>query len=160
NLPVPSHEVLSMRMRFLTVLATLGLLAAGPTARADYQFIFTDSTGTAASSFSVSQGSTIDIRVYLAETGTTTLPDTRLSDGGVKLTYDQSIAKVANASAITPNGAFDFASKSTGVNFASLNLTQDGGSSPVAAPSSGADANRILLGTFTFTGISAGSTTA
>ncbi|HJZ94743.1 MAG TPA: hypothetical protein VKE40_28010 [Gemmataceae bacterium] len=149
-----------MRTRLLIVLAGLIWVLAGGRAEAGYQFQFTNSAGVATNAFVIDQGSTIDIRVYLVQTS----PDTGLSGSGLdaagtRLTFNQTIANVASTGAITANPAFDFATKSTGTGSASLNLTQDSGSAPVTAPTSGADANRILIGTFTFTGVNAGTTT-
>ena len=147
-----------MRTRLLSLFAGLTLLHAGGRAEAGYQFQFANASGTAQSTFVVDQGSTIDIRVYLVQTS----PDTGLSASGLdaagaKLTFDQTIANVANTAAITPNPAFDFASKNTGTGSATLNESQNGGTAPVTSPSG--DANRILIGTFTFTGVNAGTTT-
>src|SRR5262249_19927145 len=57
----------------------------------------------------------------------------------------------------TPNPVFDFSNSSTATGSATLNMSQDSGSAPVTAPTSGVDANRVLLGTFTFTGVSSGT---
>jgi hypothetical protein len=144
---------------FLAVVSLA--LATGGNARAGYTFLFTDSSGVAQSAFSVNQGSTIDIRVYLMQTGSDTgLSASGLSQGGIQLNYNGSIAGVANGSAVTANPAFtDTPTVSVTANSASLNVATLNGSG-VMAPTSGADANRILLGTFTFTGVSAGTTTA
>src|SRR5262245_56869422 len=149
-----------MRTRLLSLLAGLIFMFAGGRAEAGYQFQFTDSAGNATNTFLVNQSATIDIRVYLVQTS----PDTGLSasgldSAGTKLTFNQTIANVAGTGAITANPAFDFASKSTGTGTASLNVLQDSGSAPVTAPTSGADANRILIGTFTFTGVNNGIAT-
>jgi hypothetical protein len=148
-----------MRTRLLCVLAALTLMFAGSRAEAGYQFVFTDASGNAANAFTVAQGSTIDVRVYLVQTSPDTgLSATGLDAAGTKLTFNQAIANVASASAITANPAFDFSVKSTGTGTATLNASQDSGSAPVTAPTTGADANRVLIGTFTFTGVSAGTT--
>jgi hypothetical protein len=146
-----------MRLTRSALLAFAALLAwGGGAARADYQFQFADASGNTSSAFTVNQGSTVDIKVYLVETnGGTTLSTTGLSSGGVKLTgYNTGVATVTNAAG---NPGFDFST--TGIPTATVNNYQD--TSPtLKAPTSGADANRILLGTFTFTGVSAGSTLA
>jgi hypothetical protein len=144
-----------MKLRIGLVSAVLTMMLSADVARADYTFLFTDSSGNASTSFSVKVGQTVDIRVYLAQTGSTTgLSSTGLDSGGVQLnTSNSSIANVTN---VTANPAFDSSSTATGAN---ANVTEHQTiSSPVKAPTSGADANRILLGTFTFTGVSAGST--
>jgi hypothetical protein len=142
-----------MRLPLLVTLA-VALFCRGGTARADYQYVFTDSSGTAASAFTVNQGSTIDIRVYLVETGGTTLHDTGLTSAGVQVNTGS--PSIANASAVTKGSAWDSSTSTTGAN-AKLNVFQDV-SAPVTAPNSGADANRILIGTFTFTALSNGTT--
>jgi hypothetical protein len=148
-----------MRIHRLSVPATLLMMLFGGAARADYQFVFTDSSGNVQTSFSVAQGSTIDIKVYLVQSGSDTgLSSSGLTDGGVKLNYTASVAKVNSTSNITPNPAFDTSSSSISSGSAILNVSQDT-SGPVKASTTGTDANRILLGTFTFTGVSAGSTT-
>jgi hypothetical protein len=152
-----------MRSRAL-VLALFGcLLAAGPS-RADLVFQFADSTGTAGSAFTVNQGGTVDVRVYLAQTGgTTNLSSNGLVDGGVALQFSSSAPfTVASASAISPSSAFG-GSNNTNVSTSSGTTTatlQVHDSSGVFAPTSGADANRILLGTFTFSGLTPGSAVA
>jgi hypothetical protein len=149
---------LSMCSRLICFLSVLGLLLAGDSARATYQFEFTDSSGVANNSFSVVQGSTVDIRIYLQQTGTDTgLTTSGLNSGGVGLTYNQAIASVT---AITPNPTFNnnsfFIGTGTSANPSTLNVSQDVGG--IVAATSGPDANRILLGTFRFTGVSAGTT--
>src|SRR5262245_33630843 len=149
----------SMRTRLLSLFAGLILLVAGGRAEAGYQFQFATASGTAQNTFVVDQGSTIDIRVYLVQTS----PDTGLSASGLdaagtKLTFNQTIANVSGTGAITASPAFDTSIKSTATGSATLNVSQDSGSAAVTAPTTGADANRILIGTFTFTGVSAGTT--
>jgi hypothetical protein len=154
-------------MTLRTILSALvGVFLLGGTARADFVFQFAGSNGVATSNFGVAQGSTVDVRVYLVQTNGPTVNSTNLSanglsDGNVALTFSSTAPfSIASASNITPNSAF------VGPNGTSL--TTSGGtttatlqvhSSPafVFAPTSGADANRILLGTFTFTGVSPGS---
>jgi hypothetical protein len=149
-----------MHLRFL-LPALLGALLLGGSARADFQYQFTDSSGTASSAFTVNAGSTVDIRVYLLQTGSSTnLSANGLVDGGVSLSFSATAPfTVASTSNITPNSAFG------GPN--NTSLTTSGGTttatvqvhnnSPILAPTGGADANRILLGTFTFTGLTAGT---
>jgi hypothetical protein len=67
-------------------------------------------------------------------------------------------AQIASASNITPNPAFDQSSTSVSGNASVLNESVLA-NSPPKAPTTGADANRILIGTFTFTGMTLGSTT-
>jgi hypothetical protein len=142
-----------MRLQHL-VLAALGLLAWCSPSWADYTFQFADSSGTAQNAFNVGVGQTIDIRVYILETGGgTNLQSLGLSSAGVKLNTNTS--SVANVTGVTPNSAFDSgASTGTGANA----FVSEFSSSSVNAPGSGADANRVLVGTFTFTGVSVGQT--
>jgi hypothetical protein len=153
-----------MRIRSLLLAAVFALLPGR--AAADYAFEFFDptangGTGAFSTTFSVAAGSTVNVQVYLAQTnGTTTLTaGPGLKDGGVGLSFNQAIATVPSTSAITPNAAFDTSTKSVGTGTASLNVFQST-SSPVLAPTSGTTAGAILLGTFSFTGVSAGSTFA
>jgi hypothetical protein len=149
-----------MRCFIRSIFSVLALLSVASLGRADLAWQFTDSTGAtvAGNNFSVNQGSTIDIRVYLLETnGGTTLSSAGLSSVGVKLAGSNANAQVASASAITPNPQFDDTSKSVSGNNAILN---DGllANPVVHAPTTGADANRILVGTFTYSGLTAGTT--
>src|SRR5262249_16776097 len=133
--------------------------------QAGYQFQFTDSSGTASSNFTINSiGGTVDVRVYLTQTS----PDTQLTanglvSGGVQVNNSTgAVAQVLSNSDITPNvkpsGQFDSGTTSTSSSQSKVADFQDAGSAPVTAPTSGADANRILLGTFRFTGLSQGST--
>jgi hypothetical protein len=140
------------------LLVVAALFGGAGAARADYSFVFADGSGTVSNNFTVNQGSTVDIRVYLTQSGADTgLSSSGLQAGGVQLNFNQAIANVASSSAITPNPAFDANSKSVGTGTATLNVNQVL-TAPVVAPTSGADANRVLLGTFTFSGISGGTT--
>jgi len=149
-----------MRPRSL-VVALVGCLLAVGSARADLVFQFADASGNASSAFTVNAGSTVDVRVYLLQTSsTTTLSSAGLLDGGVALKFSSTAPfTVSSSSAITPSSAFGGpnntnVSTSGGTTTASVQVHDDGG---VLAPTTGADANRILLGTFTFSGLSAGS---
>jgi hypothetical protein len=142
-------------------VALVGCLLAAGSARADLAFQFADSSGTAATAFTVNAGSTVDVRVYLVQSGSTTnLSNPGLVDGGVALQFSSSAPfTITSSSAITPSSAFGGpnntnVSTSSGTTTATLQVHDDSG---VVAPTSGADANRILLGTFTFKGLSAGS---
>jgi hypothetical protein len=153
-----------MHLRLFTIALAATLLLAGA-ARADFQYEFAQG-GTVGTSFSVAQGSTIDIQVYLLQTNGPTTNSTNLtakglSFGGVALQYSASAPfSIASTSAITPNSAFSTSSPalstSSGTTTASLQLQND---SPVFAPTTGTNAGAILLGTFTFTGSSVGTST-
>jgi hypothetical protein len=143
--------------------ALVASLLLGSSAKAGFQFQFTDSSGNAASGFTISgPGSTVDIRVYLLQTGgSTNLSANGLVDGGVALQFSSSAPfTVSSAANITPNSAQFAGTNNTSVTTSSGTTTatlQVHNSTPVLAPTSGANANRILLGTFTFTGLSNGS---
>jgi hypothetical protein len=150
-----------MYLRYLLPAVAGVLLLAGST-RADFTYQFADSSGNTSSAFSVAAGSTINIRVYLLQqNGSTNLSSNGLVDGGVALQYSSTgHATISSASNITPNAAFGgpnntSLSTSSGTTSAVVQVHDDSG---VFAPTSGTDANRILLGTFTFTGNSVGST--
>jgi hypothetical protein len=146
-----------MKLRIVFLSALLTLLFGGSAARADYTFLFTDASGTASNIFTVAQGQTIDIRVYLSQTGASTgLSAQGLNSGGVQL--NTAAPSIATVTGVAPNAAFDNKSTTTGAN---ANVTENQISNPaVKAPTSGPDANRILLGTFTFTasGVNTGTT--
>jgi hypothetical protein len=148
-----------MNLRTAAFAAVLSFMVAS-SSWAGYTFQFADSTGAVTNAFNVNVGSTVDVRVYLAETGTTTLSGVGLSDGGVQLQFSASAPfTISSASNITPNGAFagpnsSDLTTSSGTTFASVAVHQDGG---MKAQTSGVDANRLLLGTFTFTGVSPGT---
>src|SRR6516164_5435694 len=101
-----------MRYLLVTTAALLFSVFASAPARADFVFQFTDTSGNAQSNFTVAQGSTVGVSVYLLEfngaTPATVLTSQGLSSAGVALTYAAgSPATVQNAAAITPNAAFD-----------------------------------------------------
>lgn len=142
------------RRRF-ALAAVLALVGWAPPARADYEFLLTDAAGMAATNFTVVQGDAVDIRVYLLETNTTTLVDTGLSSAGVQLGgFASGIAAVQTAP--VRGGAWDDGTGTAG-NPAALRVFQDIGG-PVTAPATGPEANRVLIGTFRFTGVSIGTT--
>jgi hypothetical protein len=155
-----------MRLLYILTLATLALTA--DSVRADYQFTF-DSTN-----YTVGVGQTVNINLYLTQTGSTTgLSSTGLQSGGVQLNYNTTY--VGN-SLITPNNntysgsapiGFDPAnntaiigngSNGLAIGQSALVVGQLGSESPVKAGSGSPNtSNSILLGTFQFTGVSAGS---
>ena len=149
-----------MRRLLLLAVAILVVAASAGPARAGYEFRFADSSGNLQSSFTfdATVTPTIDIRVYLVQTGGDTgLSASGLDSSGARLTYDAgAVAKVQNATDITPNGSFDVANRSVTSTSAKLQEFQDT-SAPVVAPTTGTDANRILVGTYKFTGLSVGT---
>src|SRR5262249_33552437 len=137
-----------MRSRF-PLVALLAVVALTSPARAGFQFQFADASGSATSSFTVFQGSTVDVRVYLQATGTTDISTMR-TDGlkayGVELGFGPE-AKVLATSDITSNAAFNKAeTKFVTTSSAGIN---DSSTTKVLA---GASEDRILLATFKFTG--------
>jgi hypothetical protein len=141
-----------MRLRYLA-LAVSALLALCSPTRADYAFQFADGSGNVQNTFTVNVGQTIDVRVYILETGGTNLQTLGLSAAGIQL--NTNTPSISTVSAVTANSAFDAGhTTGTGANA----FVSEFSSSSVTAPSSGANANRVLVGTFTFTGVSAGQT--
>jgi hypothetical protein len=116
--------------------------------------------GTPTSAFEIpSTGGTVPVQVYLRQTaGTTTLSNEGLISAGIRLTIGTgSIANVQSVANIQENTSFD---DSMALFKARTSSTADlnefvGLSSPTVFPSMG-DPNRILLGTFTFTGLNGG----
>jgi hypothetical protein len=151
-----------MRIRNVSCLAVALLLLGGGVARADFSFVFTDGSGNtvANNAFSVNQGSTLNIQIWLLESnGETRLRSPGLNTGGVKLTYNQTIANVTTVTGNTGTGAFDMSTNNIGTGSAIVRDFQTNNTGTgVVAPSTGTNADRILLGTFTFTGVSPGST--
>jgi hypothetical protein len=149
-----------MRPPYLS-LAFLACLVATAPGRADFVFQFADTSGTPTSTFTVNQGSTVGVNVYLVQQGgSTNLSSNGLVDGGVSLQFSSSGPfTISSASNITPNAAFAGAnttslSTNAGTTTATLRVHDNSG---VFAPTTGPDANRILLGTFTFSGVSPGT---
>ena len=110
-------------------------------------------------------GLTVPIQVYLSQTGTTTiLEDEGLALAGIRVTFDDpTIARVRTSSDIQENSAFFVISKDVKLEppaeplWAELNMMSDDIFVPVRPE--GTNPNRILLGTFTFTGLALGTTT-
>jgi hypothetical protein len=145
-----------MRLPYLLLAAVLFALMPGRAA-AGYAFQFADSGGNYTNNFSTTVGQTVAVEVFLVQSGGSTgLTSTGLTAGGVSLSFNQAIANVPNTGAITPNPAFDNSTTSVGTGIAKLNVNSDVG--PVFAPTTGPNAGAILLGTFTFTGVSGGTT--
>jgi hypothetical protein len=145
-----------MRPFLLSVAAALAALFTGTAARADYVYEF-DSGSTPMSSFTVAAGSTVTVNVYLKELDTNgTLQSQGLQSAGVNVISDApSAASVASASAIAANPGF--ANQSNSVSGGTATLQADNfGNANIVFPASG-DPNRILLGSFTFTGNAAGT---
>jgi hypothetical protein len=149
-----------MNRRYLWALTALALLMFTGTTRADLAWQFTDSSGNvvAGNNFTVGQGQTVGINVYLLEfNGGTILSTQKLASAGVQLDGNNGNAAVNSAANITPNPAFDDFTRSvnTSTNTATLNVGLI--ANPVVSPDA---QNRVLIGTFAFSGNTIGSTTA
>jgi hypothetical protein len=150
-------------MRSLTLLsaAITALLLSGGLARADYIFQFADSTGTPISnnSITVNQGGTLAIQVFLLQDNTGSsngLNTLGLVNAGVQL--NTQTATTANVTSVATNPAFDPPQPgNTGIGANAFLIESAVVNPPVVSPNT--DPNRILLGTFTFTGITGGQST-
>jgi hypothetical protein len=134
------------------LLAVLALAAFASSAQAEYYFEFASGT-TVSNTFTVNQGSTININVYLAQDGTTSTGLTQygLNSAGVALNIQN--PAITTVTAVTPNSQFGYASTTTGANpSVSEYITSSQGVTPSTV------SNAVLLGTFTFSGVSAGTT--
>jgi len=158
-----------MRLLFSSLIVVVVLAFTSATSRAGYEYTFD------ASNYTVAVGSTVNVNVYLTQTGSDTgLSATSLASGGVQLNYNP--AFVAN-NAISPNNTTSSGSSPTGFD-SSNNITTIGNGSnglPVGSSLVGVSQNippesavkagsgspntstSILLGTFQFTGVSAGT---
>ncbi len=146
-------------MRSLSLLsATMTvLLLSGGLAHADYQFQFADSSGNATSNFNVTAGGTVAVQVFLLQDNTGTsngLNTVGLSAAGVQL--NTQTPTTANVTATAANPAFDQSNTTIGANAQIIESVVQ--NVPVVSPTG--DPNRILIGTFTFTGLTPGSTLA
>jgi hypothetical protein len=148
------------------LMAAIAALALGDAARADFIFEFGQGgVISSTNSFTVNQGSTISIQVFLAQTNGPTTNSSNLSlnglqQGGESLSYTNAPFNIASVSNITPNSAFSGPnntqlSSTTGTATATLQVN---GRTPVFPAYTDSNGNSaVLLGSFTFTGASAGS---
>jgi hypothetical protein len=130
-------------------------------AQGEYIYQLTDPAGVQQSNFVIgSVGQTVDVNVWLKQSA----PDSLLTDeglfsAGVRLTYGSpGIAEVLSLYDITPNPAFDDPSallRDVGSTYSTLDMAVLDPFSPIFPQSSTPD--RIWLGTFKFTGLSAGT---
>jgi hypothetical protein len=158
-----------MRLSTLaTVAALLAVLAVTRPASADYEFRFADSSGNYftgdAVTLDYALSPTLDIRVYLVATdgaSNTALSTNGLQSYGVQLNYNGTKADVLNTGAIASNAAFTGA-EIEGVGAGNVVSDFARAADSVAtnvASAAGSDGNqRVLLATFTFTGIDNGNT--
>jgi hypothetical protein len=147
-----------MKLRMAFIPALLTIMLSGSNVAAGYTFLFTDASGNPNTSFSVGVGQTVTIDVYVAQTGSSTgLSAQGLNSGGVQL--NTSSPSIATVTSVTPNAQFDNSSSGIGANaFVTVNQVF---SPAIKAPTTGSTPpplNAVLLGAFTFTGQSAGST--
>ena len=143
-----------MYLRYVLSAAAIFCLAG--VAKADYSLEFANSLGVAQSAFMGNSGSSLTIQVYLTQSspGQQVLTTNGLSTAGVQLNFTSSDFSVTAATPNTPQFAYN-----TATIMASSTSVQEAATAPVVAPTVGANANRILLGTFTFTLNSSGTIT-
>jgi hypothetical protein len=139
-------------------LLTLTCLLFVTTARADLVYEFGLGGSSPVATFpTIGVGETVDVQVYLKEFGTPgdTLQTEKLFSSAVRLTFDMpGIAAVNSIGDITPNPAFNITNRNVFATGATLEVAALG------VPLVGPDAeNRILLGTFEFTGLGPGMLT-
>lgn len=151
-----------MRMFTFLLAAALGLSLTANTARAGYELRFADSTGTETTSFDLVFPSKLDVQVYLVATGSDAA-GFDLSRYGVQLNYSGSAnAKVLATSDITNNAAFNgldakaIENDGGATDWARSRDTAFGPAVGGVANPNEAGTNRILLATFSFTGLSNG----
>ena len=140
--------------RTLYGIATLATwLWLSECSRAEYAFEFGAAGSSPQTSFTIgSVGGTVDIQVYLRElNGGTVLATDGLFGSGVLVDFDSSIVSV---SLITGNPEFNSILSSISSGQASLNVVK--AEYPWAVYPDPLTPNRILLGTFTFTGLAPG----
>jgi hypothetical protein len=134
------------------VLAVLGLAAP---AQAQLQYQFADATGAASASFNVQVGSTVAVRVYLRDTtgGAPTLgANGGLGAAAVRVSYTNSASASIASDAVPSIPPWEYGTTLGTVAGASA-VVNDGSDIAGVLPSG----DRILLGTFTFTGHAVGS---
>jgi hypothetical protein len=146
------------RVGLLGVLLTWLVLAGSSQAALVFEFAV---GGTPQTSIDIGGvGQTVDIQVYLSQTGgTTILTDEGLFTAGIQVSFNNpgGIAAVQVAGDIQQNPDFDdpfILSQAVTATTADLNQATDP-SSPFVYPVN----DRIWLGTFTFTGLALGTTT-
>lgn len=139
-----------MRTRLAVAnLMTAIILAAG-TVRADYGYVFDHAN------YSVALGATVDVLVYLQETGTSIFRDKGLIGAGVQVRFDDppqpiSPAEVLYVTDVSNVSDFEVEwSKSAVPNLAYADLAL-GTFGYVYGTEAGSDVYRVLLGKFTFT---------
>jgi hypothetical protein len=139
----------------MALLAVVALALTSAPVRADYSYQFANDSGAAQGAFNVNVGQSVTIRVYIVETGGTTLTTSGLSAAGVQL--NTTTPSIATVTATTANAAFTGGSSTTtGANASISEFSST--LNPGVVAGTGADANRILVGSFTFTGVSGGQT--
>ena len=142
-----------------TILVTLSILAiSSPTVSGQtIAYQFADATGTPTSSFNVAIGQTVDVRVYLMQlTGTSLSDDGGLLGASVRVNFGSSsfTSLTTTLPAIIANGGPWSDGVTNGSDATSGVITVVKSAAPGVAPIS----NRILLGTYQFTGQSIGVT--
>jgi hypothetical protein len=147
-----------MRSCLTIALLTFSLGLAAPSAQAGFVYQFADTSGVATTNFTVAgPGGTVTVRAYLLETDGSVLLNEELFSASVALAFDlpAGVATVSGVGDIAPNAAFANLLPAPSVSATEAGFTGDVGFGPFLAPA----ANRIFLGEFTLTGLSAGTTT-
>jgi hypothetical protein len=149
-----------MRILRATVLFALAAQLTASPARGDFVWEF-DLAGVPTTNFVIpAVGATVDVQIYLKETnGGTILATQKLFGAGVQVTFNSpsGVAAVSSSANIAPNTAFnDAGSYKTPVTSASAKVSEATDGSVFVAPDA---LNRILFGTFTFTGQAPGTVT-
>ncbi len=142
----------------LLAFALLAALAAAP-ARAGFTLQTTNAAGAPTAAFATTVGGTVVVGVYLVETGGgSVLRDDGLFSAGVGLAYGTpGVAGVTAPGRVAPNPLFTNATPPPSFSPAGAGFSGDvdlGDPLYTSGPN-----GRIFLGTFTLTGLSAGSTT-
>ncbi|MFO0808473.1 MAG: PEP-CTERM sorting domain-containing protein [Gemmataceae bacterium] len=162
-----------MHIRLLAAAAAV-LLTVAP-APAQIALEFANAGGTTQSAFTIpAVGGTVQVQVFITDTGNT-LSSQYLQTAGFRTTSSlPNVARVNATSGIVGNSGFgtngfitpgvNTASGTADLQMSSFNAPQTGpppvpGGVPVPGPTPPATVTRFSLGTFTFTGIAAGTTT-
>lgn len=153
-----------MKRHWLWVLALISLMGNVPSASAQLIYEFADSTGVAQTSFTVLQGSTVNIRVYIHEltSGAPTLNSQGgLGTGAVRVRFNNpaniaAVLTAADISAAPSPWAFGTVGIGSGANANSATIANASNLGAGVLPDL---AGRILLGTFTFHALAEGAVT-
>lgn len=145
-------------LSIILVLEVLAMICVGGSrhAAAGLMYGFADATGAPETSFQVGVGGTVDVRVYLKETAGTSFLTEDLFSASVRVTFDSpsGIAAVLSTGNIFPNSGFTDLTPPLSISSTEAGFTGSVGLDPFLPVELG---DRILLGTFRFTGLSVGT---